>query len=70
MIQKAVPVIQLIVHGDSGLAVVKGAVRFRHKPDIISYRVMDYTYGISRNDFYYEANNLLTRKYTNMKKRR
>ncbi|XP_052218017.1 heat shock 70 kDa protein 12A-like [Dreissena polymorpha] len=38
---------QVIVPGEAGLAVLKGAVMFGHKPDIISSRVMDYTYGIS-----------------------
>ncbi|KAH3806717.1 hypothetical protein DPMN_135041 [Dreissena polymorpha] len=45
-IHKALPNKRLIVPGEAGLAVLKGAVMFGHKPDITSSRVMDYTYGI------------------------
>jgi hypothetical protein len=37
---------------EASLAVLKGAVRFGHIPDIIKYRIMTATYGISvMNDF-------------------
>ncbi|KAH3808091.1 hypothetical protein DPMN_136441 [Dreissena polymorpha] len=55
MIQKAVPGIQVIVPEVAGLAVLKGAVMFGNKPDIISSRVMNYTYGIGGSEFYYET---------------
>ncbi|WAR02194.1 HS12B-like protein [Mya arenaria] len=37
---------RLIVPNEAGLAVLKGAVRFGHIPDIVALRVMRYTYGI------------------------
>ncbi|XP_060600679.1 heat shock 70 kDa protein 12A-like [Ruditapes philippinarum] len=36
----------VIIPEEAGLAVLKGAVRFGHDPDIMSARVMQYTYGI------------------------
>ncbi|KAH3815787.1 hypothetical protein DPMN_144318 [Dreissena polymorpha] len=45
-IKEELPGMKMIVPGEAGLAVLKGAVMFGHKPDIISSRVMDYTYGI------------------------
>jgi hypothetical protein len=36
----------VIIPEEAGLAVLKGAVRFGHNPDIMSARVMQYTYGI------------------------
>ncbi|KAH3717642.1 hypothetical protein DPMN_060436 [Dreissena polymorpha] len=53
-IQEALPDKRLIVPGEAGLAVLKGAVMFGHKPDIISSRVMDYTYGINVRAHYRE----------------
>ncbi|WAR14075.1 HS12A-like protein [Mya arenaria] len=37
--------VRLIVPSDAGLAVLKGAVRFGHKPAIVSSMVVKYTYG-------------------------
>ncbi|XP_052218752.1 heat shock 70 kDa protein 12B-like isoform X3 [Dreissena polymorpha] len=45
-IKEELPGMKLTVPGEAGLAVLKGAVMFGHKHDIISSRVMDYTYGI------------------------
>ncbi|XP_052218390.1 heat shock 70 kDa protein 12A-like [Dreissena polymorpha] len=45
MIRKELPGKHLLIPGEAGLAVLKGAVMFGHKPDIISSRVIDYTYG-------------------------
>ncbi|XP_052218930.1 heat shock 70 kDa protein 12B-like isoform X2 [Dreissena polymorpha] len=45
-IKEELPGKQLLIPGEAGLAVLKGAVMFGHKPDIISSRVMDYTYGV------------------------
>ncbi|KAH3690945.1 heat shock 70 kDa protein 12B-like [Dreissena polymorpha] len=53
-IRQEFPEKQLIVPGEAGLAVLKGAVMFGHKPDIISSRVMDYTYGVKVNTIYDE----------------
>ncbi|XP_052803675.1 heat shock 70 kDa protein 12B-like [Mya arenaria] len=36
---------QIIVPAEAGLVVLKGAVRFGHEPDIVSARIMQYTYG-------------------------
>ncbi|KAH3717752.1 hypothetical protein DPMN_060548 [Dreissena polymorpha] len=54
-IQEALPDKRLIGPGEAGLAVLKGAVMFGHKPDIISFRVIDNTYGI-RVCAYYQEN--------------
>ncbi|XP_052245579.1 heat shock 70 kDa protein 12B-like [Dreissena polymorpha] len=53
-IQEALPDKRLIVPGEAGLAVLKGAVMFGRKPDIISSRVMDCTYGIKVRAYYRE----------------
>ncbi|XP_052217069.1 heat shock 70 kDa protein 12A-like isoform X2 [Dreissena polymorpha] len=53
---------QLIVPGEAGLAVLKGAIMFGHKPDIISSRVMDYTYGIRVRSIYDEKKHPAERK--------
>ncbi|XP_045185047.2 heat shock 70 kDa protein 12A-like [Mercenaria mercenaria] len=45
-IRKAFAEKRVIVPEEAGLAVLKGAVRFGHEPDIVSARVMNYTYGI------------------------
>ncbi|XP_052799179.1 heat shock 70 kDa protein 12B-like [Mya arenaria] len=37
---------RLVVPNEAGLAVLKGAVRFGHIPNIVATRVMRYTYGI------------------------
>ncbi|XP_045176740.1 heat shock 70 kDa protein 12A-like [Mercenaria mercenaria] len=37
----------VIVPNEAGLAVLKGAVRFGHLPNIVSSRVMKYTYGVA-----------------------
>ncbi|KAH3808149.1 hypothetical protein DPMN_136500 [Dreissena polymorpha] len=44
-IRQELPWKQLIIPGEAGLAVLKGAVIFGHKPENISSRVMEYTYG-------------------------
>jgi len=41
------PKIQVVVPMDSGLAVLKGAVLFGHKPLSISSRIAKYTYGVA-----------------------
>ncbi|XP_052218934.1 heat shock 70 kDa protein 12A-like isoform X3 [Dreissena polymorpha] len=51
-IQTELQAVRLIVPEETGLAVLKGAVMFGHKPNIISSRVMDYTYGVEI--FYYD----------------
>lgn len=47
-IKKTFPEQQLIVPCESELSVVKGAVIFGHRPDIISERISKYTYGFSK----------------------
>ncbi|XP_053375355.1 heat shock 70 kDa protein 12B-like [Mercenaria mercenaria] len=36
---------RIIIPNEAGLVVLKGAVRFGHSPDIISSRIMSYSYG-------------------------
>ena len=43
---------QIIIPPESGIAVLKGAVIYGHKPDIIASRVVKYTYGISSTETY------------------
>lgn len=43
---------QIIIPTESGTAVLKGAVIYGHKPDIIASRVVKYTYGISSTETY------------------
>lgn len=45
-IRKTFPDKRVIVPEDSGLAVLKGAVLFGHRPDFITSRVSRYTYGV------------------------
>lgn len=47
-IKVAFPEQELIVPNESELSVVKGAVIFGHRPDIISERISKYTYGFSK----------------------
>ncbi|KAH3808088.1 hypothetical protein DPMN_136438 [Dreissena polymorpha] len=54
MIKEELPGKQLIIPGEAGLAVLKGAVMFGHKPDIMSSRVMDYTYGVGISNIFDE----------------
>ncbi|XP_052218936.1 heat shock 70 kDa protein 12B-like isoform X1 [Dreissena polymorpha] len=61
-IKEELPGKQLIIPGEAGLAVLKGAVMFGHKPDIISSRVMDYTYGIGVRTKYDEKKHPADRK--------
>lgn len=44
----------IIVPSEADLAVLKGAVRFGHMPNIVSSRVSKYTYGIAVTDEYDE----------------
>ncbi|XP_053409017.1 heat shock 70 kDa protein 12B-like [Mercenaria mercenaria] len=46
-IQKAIRNKCIIIPEGAGLAVLKGAVRYGHSPDIISSRIMPHTYGFS-----------------------
>ena len=46
-IKEGLPGKTLIVPPEAGLAVVKGAVQFGHKPNTIQTRVMHYTYGVN-----------------------
>ncbi|WAR14080.1 HS12A-like protein, partial [Mya arenaria] len=39
--------VRLIVPSEAGLTVLKGAVRFGLNPDIVSSRIMKYTYGVA-----------------------
>jgi molecular chaperone DnaK (HSP70) len=43
---------QIIIPPESGIVVLKGAVIYGHKPDIIASRVVKYTYGISSTETY------------------
>ncbi|KAH3690953.1 heat shock 70 kDa protein 12B-like [Dreissena polymorpha] len=61
-IGQELPEKHVIVAGEAGLAVLKGAVMFGHKPDIILSRVMDYTYGISAWSRYDEKRHPADRK--------
>lgn len=36
----------VIIPNEAGLAVLKGAVRFGHMPNVVSSRIMKYTYGV------------------------
>ncbi|WAR14077.1 HS12A-like protein [Mya arenaria] len=47
-----IPAVRLIVPGDAGLAVVKGAVRFGNNATIVPYRIMKYTYGTRMFDIF------------------
>ncbi|XP_052799277.1 uncharacterized protein LOC128230890 [Mya arenaria] len=38
---------KLLVPVEAGLVVLKGAVRFGHEPNIVSSRIMKYTYGVA-----------------------
>lgn len=45
-VKEAFPEKRVIVPEDAGLAVLKGAVLFGHRPDYVESRVMRYTYGV------------------------
>ncbi|CAC5359425.1 unnamed protein product [Mytilus coruscus] len=45
-LQNAFPQLSVIVPEDPDLAVLKGSVLFGYKPDIISYRIIRYSYGV------------------------
>lgn len=49
-IKRAFPDKQIIIPPESGTVVLKGAVIYGHKPDIIASRVVKYTYGISSTE--------------------
>ncbi|XP_053399962.1 heat shock 70 kDa protein 12A-like [Mercenaria mercenaria] len=61
-IRKAFAEKRVIVPEEAGLAVLKGAVRFGHEPDIVSARVMSYTYGIARTKRFDPSKHLLSKK--------
>ncbi|KAH3808095.1 hypothetical protein DPMN_136445 [Dreissena polymorpha] len=61
-IKEELPLKQILIPGEAGLAVLKGAVMFGHKPDIISSRVMDFTYGIRIREQYDENRHPAERK--------
>ncbi|KAK3602824.1 hypothetical protein CHS0354_026375 [Potamilus streckersoni] len=46
-IRKAFPMAKVVIPHEAGLAVLKGAVIFGHKPRTISSRIAKYTYGIN-----------------------
>lgn len=46
---------RLIVPMEPGLVVLKGAVRVGHKPAIVSSRIMQYTYGVSKRPKFDES---------------
>ncbi|CAC5405251.1 unnamed protein product [Mytilus coruscus] len=46
-LKTAFPTINIILQDDSGVIVLKGAVLFGYKSDIISSRISRYTYGVS-----------------------
>ncbi|KAL4230424.1 Heat shock 70 kDa protein 12A [Mactra antiquata] len=43
---------QIIIPNEAGLAVLKGAVIFGHRPSVIASRVSKYTYGINTNTIF------------------
>ncbi|XP_060603716.1 heat shock 70 kDa protein 12B-like [Ruditapes philippinarum] len=45
--KRNIPNKTIIIPNEAGLAVLKGAVRFGHMPNVVSSRVMKYTYGVS-----------------------
>jgi len=45
---------RLIVPNEAGLAVLKGAVRFGHDPELVSSRILQYTYGFKGQVVYDE----------------
>jgi molecular chaperone DnaK (HSP70) len=47
MIKQAFPNVRVIIPPEAGLAVLKGAVLFGHKPATIDSRVAKYTYGVA-----------------------
>ncbi|XP_071144370.1 heat shock 70 kDa protein 12B-like [Mytilus edulis] len=52
IIKARFPEKRVIVPEDAGLAVLKGAVLFGHKPEYIASRIVRYTYGIRVNDLF------------------
>lgn len=46
-LKRNIPNKSIIIPNEPGLAVLKGAVRFGHMPNVVSSRVMKYTYGVS-----------------------
>lgn len=52
---------QISIPNEPGLVVLKGAVRFGHIPDIVSSRIMPFTYGIAVTKAYDEAKHPVTK---------
>ncbi|KAH3830275.1 heat shock 70 kDa protein 12A-like [Dreissena polymorpha] len=63
-VRRKFPSTQVIVPMDAGLAVLKGAVIFGHRPNIITQRVSKYTYGVSCAQVYSSDRHPVHRKYT------
>ena len=58
-----IPDIKVIVPKDSGLAVLKGAVLYGHRPQVISARKLRYTYGSSMITRFHEDIHPLSHKF-------
>lgn len=63
-VMKAFPNKKVIVPEDAGLAVLKGAVLFGHKPQAITIRKARYTYGINISPPFVKGDHSPTRKVT------
>ncbi|XP_062585711.1 heat shock 70 kDa protein 12A-like [Saccostrea cucullata] len=55
----------LIIPQQCGMAVVKGAVLYGHKPELISSRILKYTYGVNHNLTFDPKQHPEERKYIN-----
>lgn len=64
-VKKKFPNIKVIVPDEAGLAVLKGAVIFGHKPTEIASRISKFTYGIKCTQSYREGHHPANRKYKN-----
>lgn len=63
-VKEAFPALKIVVPGDAGLAVLKGAVIFGHEPKVISTRICRYTYGVRVNGPFNESKHKEEYKWT------
>lgn len=64
-VRKKFPSVKIIVPDEAGLAVLKGAVIFGHKPTVIAERVSKFTYGVQCTQSYVEGRHPENRKVKN-----
>ncbi|XP_052795057.1 heat shock 70 kDa protein 12A-like isoform X2 [Mya arenaria] len=65
-VRRKFPGMKIIVPQEAGLAVLKGAVIFGHRPKVITERVSKWTYGIACTQTYTVGNHPASRKYVNV----